>query len=312
VIYYLVTRAHRYTMADYLTSWGQSLAPTVRVVPYGALPANRALPVGTYVFSDLERLKPAQLSMLEAFRDQLARVGDDVRIVNDPIKSARRLDLLHRLHERGVNRFNAFHPSDPGRPWRYPVFVRQESQHDGSLSGLIRDEASLRELLLILTMEGHDARDLLVVEFCDTADAAGVYRKYSAFRVGDRIFPRHVLFSMSWMQKDLDLLEPAHLEELRAYCRENPHERELLAIFDAADITYGRIDYGLQGGAIQVWEINTNPLIARPPAEYAPFAQKFHQAFATVFNEAFAALDTAGRPGRRIPISWSPERAFGA
>ncbi|APR81589.1 Hypothetical protein A7982_06938 [Minicystis rosea] len=304
MIYYLVTRHHRYTMGDYLASWGRDLGAMVRVVPYGALPANRDLPAGTYVFSDLERTTALQRHLLAAVADQLA-AHPGIRLVNHPIRSLRRYELLQRLHADGSNRFAARRATDLDAPLRYPVFVRLENEHNGSLTGLIHGEPDLQRTLTVLVMEGHDPRDLLVVEHCDTADGEGIYRKYSAFRIGDRILPRHVLFSRQWMLKDVDLLEPHHVEEIRAYCRENPHEAQIRALFDAADIHYGRIDYALQDGAIQVWEINTNPLVVRPPEAYPERQHRFHGAFAAAFNEAFAALDAAVEPGTRVPITWS-------
>jgi hypothetical protein len=42
-----------------------------------------------------------------------------------------------------------------------------------------------------------------------------------------------------------------------------------LRIFDRAGITYGRIDYGLLSGRIQVWEINTNPMVIQERQKYA-------------------------------------------
>jgi hypothetical protein len=310
VIYYLCTRQHRYALADYLASWGKEMAAQVRVVPYGALPANDDLPDGTYVFADLERLTPAQRRRLAGVRDRLAAAG--ARIVNHPLASLGRADLLARLRADGLNRWGAFSPTDPARPWRYPVFVREAREHTGSLSRLVHDEAELGRVLLMLEMEGFEARDLLVVEFCETADPDGLYRKFSAFLVGGRILPRHVLFSRSWMLKDVDLLDPPHREEIRAYVRENPHEAHVRELFARAGIDYGRIDYGLLGGAIQVWEINTNPIVARPPDQYPPSTLKFHEAFAAAFNEAFSRLDAPGPPGPRIPIAWGAPAAFEA
>jgi hypothetical protein len=301
MIYYLVSRRHRYTMAEYLASWGKEIAERVTVMPYGALPTNRDLPRGTYVLSDLDRLNPLQLRVVTSVCRQLEDAG--VRLLNHPERSLGRAALLDLLAARGDNRYRAHSLSAPGQPWRYPVFVRQENEHNGSLSKLIHDEASLREVLFVLTMEGYRPEELLVIEFCDTADADGIYRKLSAFLVGDQVIPRHVLFSKNWMLKDLDLLEPAHREEIRGYVAANPHERELRELFAAAGIQYGRIDYAFLGGAIQVWEINTNPIVARPPEKYPEFAHAFHQAFATRFNEAIAAIDSPST-GPRIPIRW--------
>jgi hypothetical protein len=303
MIYYLVTDRHHYTMRQYLQSWGRDLARAVQVVPYAALPRNRELPVGTYIFSDIERLNALQRPLVSGVWEQLARAGNAVRLLNHPTRSLRRHDLLRCLHERGINRFNAFLPSEPGQPWRYPVFLRQENEHTGSLSPLLRNKEEVRQALLTLVMDGYSPRDLLVVELCDTADGEGVYRKYAAFRVGDRILPRHVLFSRSWVLKDLDLLEPSHREEVRHYCRTNPHEEQLLALFNLAGIQYGRIDYALLDGAIQVWEINTNPVVMRPPEQYPPASLPFHEAFSKVFGEALLQVDTPHLPPvERVPI----------
>jgi hypothetical protein len=301
VIYYLVTRSHAYTLSDYLGSWGQAIAAKVRVVPYGALPANRDLPRGTYVFSDIERLGPAQRPVLISLADQLARAG--LRVINHPAKSLGRHALLRRLHEAGMNEFRAFRATEIPADLRYPVFVREEAQHTGNLSSLVRDESDLSRVLFVLRMEGFDPRDLLVVEFCETRDPTGLYRKYASFRVGDRIFHRHILFSKSWVQKDLDLLEPSHILENRACFRDNPHRRDILRAFELGEIEYGRIDYGLKDGAMQVWEINTNPIVQRPPEQYDPERHAYMRKFAEVFDEALLSIDSDDTG--RIPIDWS-------
>ena len=306
MIYYLVTSQHSYTMRQYLRSWpsGQELARMVQVVPYSALPGNLDMPGGAYVFSDLERLGPRQRALAADVYERLASAGDAVRLHNHPLRSLRRFELLTHLAERGQNRFRAHRPTAPGQPWRYPVFVRHEREHTGSLSTLLRSAEEVRVVLLKLILDGHDLSDLLVVEFCDTADAEGIYRKYSAFRVGDRVLPRHVLFSRSWMLKDLDLLEPPHREEIRSYCRTNPHREEILSLFDQAGIGFGRIDYSMLDGRVQVWEINTNPLVLKAPDQYAADTLPFHDAFGQLFGEALAALNVPTSPTLRIPMGW--------
>lgn len=304
MIYFLVTARHQYTISQYLSSWGKDLAAAVQVVPYAALPDNPELHVGTYVFSDIERLNDLQRPFLADVCERLG-AARGVRLLNHPTRSLRRFQLLRRLRDWDINRFDA-HPVDaPGQPWRYPVFLRQENEHTGNLSPLLHSKEEVRRHLFNLILDGHQPRDLLVVEFCDTADERGIYRKYSAFRVGDRILPRHVLFSKSWVQKDLDILEPSHREEIREYVRTNPHEEQLRAVFDLADIQYGRIDYSLLDGAIQVWEINTNPVVMRPPERYPETSLAFHGAFAKAFGEALAAVDTRPpSPARGIPMAW--------
>lgn len=304
MIYYLVTSQHNYAIRQYLRSWGQELAKVVQVVPYSALPGNLEMPVGAYVFSDLERLETLQLTLAADVWERLAAAGEVVRLHNHPLRSLRRFELLTRLAERGQNRFRAHRPSAPGQPWRYPVFVRHEREHTGNLSPLLHSAEEVRSVLLKLVMDGLALRDLLVVEFCETADGDGIYRKYSAFLVGDRVLPRHVLFSRNWVQKDLDLLDASQREEIRAYCRQNPHEAEIRAIFREAGIDYGRIDYSLLGGELQVWEINTNPLVMRPPEEYPVETHPFHADFAARFGEALAAINVPTSPVLRVPMGW--------
>ena len=55
--------------------------------------------------------------------------------------------------------------------------------------------------------KGYRARDLLGVEFCDTSDATGLFRKYSAFLVDGEVLPRHLLFSKSWHLKKPDIAD---------------------------------------------------------------------------------------------------------
>ena len=88
---------------------------------------------------------------------------------------------------------------------------------------------------------------------------------------------------------DHRLSSDAVISEENAYLDANPHESELREIFELADIEYGRIDYGIKGGRIQVWEINTNPTVllrrhlrdARAP---------IHRRFAAAYRSALDAL----------------------
>lgn len=303
MIYYLVTAPHAYTMAGFLKYWAPQLAASVQVVPYAALPRNPDLPLGTYIFSDLERLTDAQSSVVEYVAARLQAHEPPARIMNHPARSLRRYGLLRALAERGINRFDCHRAAGQGAPWRYPVFIRVEDEHSGALSPLLRDEAGVKRALLDQVMQGTDPERLLVVEFCETVDDDGIYRKYSAHRVGDRILPRHILFSRSWVLKDTDLLDADQRQEVVEYVRSNPHADRLMEIFELAGIEYGRIDYGLLDGEIQVWEINTNPLITREPRHYGPDEMDFHRAHAARFADALLALDS-GKAGGRCDMDW--------
>ena len=97
MIYYLVTRAHAYTVAAFVQGWGKALAGRVLVAPYDALLSGQQLPSGgTYVFSDLDRLTSQDCERLGPIHD-----GLQGRVLNDPRRSLLRFELLRSLHEAG-------------------------------------------------------------------------------------------------------------------------------------------------------------------------------------------------------------------
>jgi hypothetical protein len=44
-------------------------------------------------------------------------------------------------------------------------------------------------------------------------------------------------------------------------CRATAHREKIAEVFRIAGIDYRRIDHGVKDGRIQVWEINTNPMV---------------------------------------------------
>lgn len=268
MIYYLVTRPHSYTIAAFVQGWGKALAGRVTVGLYDGLLAGGELPPGgVVIFSDLDRLAPAERAALAPVHARLPRA------LNDPTRSMLRFDLLRALHARGINRFNAYGPGEA--PARFPVFLRPDA-------GFLNKTPVLQSTLDGIP-PGH-----IAVEFCDTADAEGVYRKYGAFVVGERIVPRHLFFSRDWLVKGADLRDPAYLAEELDYVKENPHAAQLLEVCRMAHIGWGRIDYSLLDGRIQVWEINTNPLFLLPGA--ADGRDEVHRLAAQGIVEALLSL----------------------
>ncbi len=246
-----------------------------------------------YIFSDIERLSPVDRERAGVLRDTLSVAPGTRSILNDPRRSLCRYELLRLLHDRGQNAFNIYRVSERVEPKSFPVFIRREDDHRGPMSGLIDSSSALQQALDEMRKRGELREGKVVVEFADTRDADGIVRKYGAFRVGNRIIPRHVFLSRDWMLKeqamDHQLSSDAVMAEESAYLDANPHESELREIFELADIEYGRIDYGIKGGRIQVWEINTNPTIlvrhhlrgARAP---------IHRRFASAYRSALDAL----------------------
>jgi D-alanine-D-alanine ligase-like ATP-grasp enzyme len=223
-------------------------------------------------------------------------------VLNDPVWSMRRYELLRTMHDRGVNSTNVYRVTENHEPQRYPVFVRGENDHSGSQTALLHSREELQAAIEDLARRGVAREQLLITEFCDTKDGEGVYRKYSVFYVRGEVIPRHAFFGTSWMLKSPELFDQAHLDEEYAYHMANPHAEELRAIFTAARIDYGRIDYGVENGAVRVWEINTNPMISTPADATCTSRVRVQERFAPAFNRALRALATNGSAAETICI----------
>lgn len=309
MIYYLVQADHSYTMGRYLKAWGGSLDRQVRSIAYDELPERKELGAGTYIFSDIERLDPLQTDVAAQVWEQLSSSGEDFRLYNHPRHSMRRLKLLDFLARDGGNRFRAHRAASYTDNLRYPVFVRHVFEHSGALTRLLENEKDLNWALLHLVgTHGHSIRDLLIVEFCDTADSSGWYRKYSSFMIGGNVIPRHLIFGRGWQVKAPVSVDDETLqqEEIR-YLDENPHSEELRRIFEAACIEYGRVDYSVLQGNLQVWEINTNPMILQEPERFEPSQMPVQLEFARNIKDAFMAIDLQSDPSNTVPVTVSPE-----
>lgn len=265
MIHYLVTRGHdRYTMRRFRTSWAGALRDRIRILPYERLPLLGAAEPGLWIFSDLERLRPCERAAAAAHFERLSGAGPAFRVLNDPSRALARYELLRAMP---TNAFRAWRATEPLDAVRTPAFIRAAGAHDGSLSGLLRDREEIEPAIRRVLRRRWRLRreDLLVVEFLDTSDGSGTFRKYAAMRIGKALLPRHLFFSRDWVVKKAGAPDEARLREEREFLDAFPHREEVRAAFDAARIEYGRIDYAVTGGRIQVWEINTNPVLVPAP-----------------------------------------------
>lgn len=306
MIYYLVTYAHKYTLSPYLLATGRDISPKlykrVRILFYEDLTSLKYLPSGTYIFSDIERLSSAQT--VQAHSVHAALKNNGMNVVNDPLNSMRRYELLRTLFEAGINEFNIYRPTECRKPLKYPVFIRSESDHEGSSDELVADPAALDAALLSYLKAGHSREDTVIEEFCDVSEDEGIFKKYSSFRIGDHIVPAHLDFAKKWMVKDRNIIEFTEeiIAQKKLYIASNPHREELMKIFELARIQYGRIDYGLKNGRIQVWEINTNPL----HFSSRQYSRKLKQWYAHLHT---AVLSTDMQTENKAPIInpvWQP------
>jgi hypothetical protein len=259
----------------------------LRVLSYRRAMGLRRVSAGTFIFADLERLGPAEQRYATALRRAL--LDANAPILNDPVSTMRRFELLRTLYVEGLNPFNVYRASERGVPGRFPVFVHAAHDHVGPLTPLLQAPAELEQALARLHAWGHQADDLLVCEFQDTASDRGLFRKYGAHIIGDKIIPEHVFFGSDWMVKEASAITEPDLwmrEEEERYLKENPHRDQVRAVARVARIDYGRIDYSMHEGSVVVWEFNTNPLIENPDRrkEILPSTPLFYSTIAEAFT----------------------------
>jgi hypothetical protein len=318
MIHYLVTEELRFRMRWFLLV-EPALAEHLVILPYERATTEACLASGTYIFTDLEHLSAEELQAVARLRERLSALRPKVTLLNDPSRALGRYELLRALHARGVNDFNVVRVpaslgSSPPEPLHFPVFLRSEREHIGNLSDLLYSWQEVRKAVRKLIAGGkYRAEDLLIVEWCDTSDAAGVFRKYSAFVIGEKIVARHLVCSRDWLVKDFALYDPELLWEARAYVAENPHAAFLQEIAREAGVEYGRFDYAFADGRPQIWEINMNPIVITPLSVLTPprfdrittdhLSIELHRVPLRRIATALAALDGASEPTSTLAVT---------
>jgi hypothetical protein len=321
MIFFVAPVETAFTMPDYLQREdSRHLAGRIRVLTYDEVFSAGALPLGSYVFSGLDQLTPTGNDLIARGRNALTDAASGLTLLNDPARVVHRYELLRSAFEGGRNSFRVARASTLPGGLRFPVFVRSEREHTGSLTGLIHSAWQLYRELAAACIRGYRLQDLLVVEYCETVDAEGIYRKYSAFVVGDQVIPRSVTQSSAWVTKEEGRIinEEVAREELN-YVTSNPHATWLRETFHLAGTEYGRVDYGLLDGKPQLWEVNLNPTMSRHfgknPRSHRTEAQRKVLATARahhtrLFQAALLGLDVDFDPARMVSLSISaPERA---
>lgn len=320
MIYFAVDEIRTALLDHYLASqWGAQFRGRISQIAYPQLFRARTLARGAWIFTSLDALSEAELRIVH--RAQCAARDAGLPVLNPAHDALRRYDFLGVLHNKGLNDFRAFHATANLAGLRFPVFVRVENEHDGSLTPLLYNRAQLARAMAYLWMRGLAREELLVVEFCETVSADALYRKYSVLRIGDAYIPRYLHIGPHWMTKNGTRDGDDRLiDEEIAYLRENPHAEWVRKVFELAHIEYGRLDYGVRGSRPQAWEINFTPFLAADPSRPTgtpqrerlrrltrPTREHAHRAM----GEAFQRLDpgpTAGDPvGFEIPPALEAE-----
>ena len=255
MIHILTTRVHTYTHTR------EDFGEAIRVVTYDRLFSAISVPMGTWVFTDFDRLGFWELELAARVYQELKTAG--ARVLNDPALVNQRFSLLRRLKNAGMISFSVWRVEDGEMPDRYPVFLRTQSAHRGVIGDLIHDKETLKKEIDKACAEGYPAAQLMIVEYCAQPAGEGVFRKLAAYCIEDRIVPMTSVHESHWAAKygeDGIAGEGLYNEELQLI-KDNPFASDLLKACQIGHIDYGRVDFGLVEGKVEIYEINTNPTV---------------------------------------------------
>jgi tetratricopeptide (TPR) repeat protein len=289
MICFLVARGYEFTLKPVLSD---PAAPRISTLLYDETLGKRALANATYIFSDVDRLSVEDLTRAARLYRRLQEGG--CRVLNDPATVRKRFALLRGLYLAGLNPNNV-HLADEG--WskvRFPVFIRVADGHDGPLTDLIADQAELETALDAAVVAGIPRSTIVIVEYAAEPIRPGIYRKSAIHRVGERLITTINWHTSDWRVKgdQIGLADEVLLDEELSTVRENRHASQASKVFDFANIEYGRMDFGVVGGRVCVYEINTNPTIFGPGEHSIPQRVESSRLRWARYLEALHAIDT--------------------
>jgi len=289
MIVFLVSVPHAYTVRALL---GNRHGVTVDCLSYMRLSELRTLPRATYVFTDLDRLATETLRYAATVYRQLRQHG--LLVLNDPARILSRYGLLRRLFLSGFNQFNAYRVEDGTRPTRWPVFLRTEGDHIIPRPELFETWEALQRGIGEAVDQGVPFSRLLIVEFAAQPVRPGHYRKFSCFRIGQASFAHWCVDDNQWIAKigRRDITPPELYDEELRIVRENPYGPAVAAAFDVAGIEYGRADFGLVNGKVQLYEINSNPEMGFGDDHPSAVRQESYRQFTQNYFDALCTIDT--------------------
>lgn len=277
-------------------------APNIGVMSYNRLFRQKRLPLATYIFTDFDRLTSWQLELAAIGFRLLSAAG--ATVLNDPARALKRLPLLKQLHREGVNKFHAWDAASDPLPNKFPVFLRTQDAHRGVLSDLLHSETEAQAELDRALEDGFGIHNLMFVEYCAEPVSDGVFRKLSAFRVGEKIQMTMAVHESHWQAKYGEAgIASAELYEADYNSIEaNPYNDALRRVFDIARIEYGRVDFAVVDGQPQIYEINTNPHISLIDEHPFPKRLEAQSLFMERFVEALKSIEPSGDKKHMIPL----------
>jgi hypothetical protein len=268
LIVFLTNPHHRYTHRSLDGVGGLS----ARTLGYEEALGRSHLPRATYVFTDMDRLGYWELELAARLYRTLARAG--CRVLNDPALLPGRLTLLRRLYARGLNSFSAWALDEAPADLPFPVFLRTDSAHRGVLGDLISDRAALDAAVTHWLGFGIPSREIIIVEYRAKPVREGLFHKRAMFRIGERMVPSLGVFESRWCAKhgEMGIAGEALYEAEQLALERMDDAAEVRRAFEIAGIEYGRADYAVVDGRVELYEINTNPSL--PSGSDHPYAAR--------------------------------------
>lgn len=293
MIVFITTREHGYTFMSLRDGTFGFPAPRVSLATYDDLLCAREVERATYVFADLERLTPFELTIAAQFYRALTAAG--LRCLNDPARVMLRVELMAALHAAGINPFSAYRADERPRPARFPAFLRYESDHARPLTGLLADQSELDAALARLRDTGIPLLGIVAIEFCGEPYLDGLWHKWGTFRIGDVVSVDHIAVDDNWLVKYgvWEKLTDSVIADEYDAVGSNRFAGELHRAFDLGGIEFGRADHAIVGGRTVIYEINTNPGILHYVPDPKPLRLQTQQMARLRLGVALARIDTA-------------------
>lgn len=224
--------------------------------------SSLSLPQGAWVLADFDRLHPWFLEVAASRFDALVEAG--LPVLNDPRRFVSRASVIRTLYAHGINSFTCWLPAFGEVPVRFPVFLRTLAGHRGVIGDLLADAVAASSALEQALIAGFTITDLVFVEYRAAVDSnVGHFQKHAAYRIGQTVLRAMTVNDDGWMAKTGTMgraSERTYATEL-AEMTNYPHADLMRRVTDLCGCTYGRVDFGIVDGKVEVYEINTNPAI---------------------------------------------------
>lgn len=311
MVIFLYKDRHSYTHNSLINEEGFG---EIQCKSYSWLLRQKKMLKATYIFTDRERMDLWELRIYGALFNHLQNAGEAYRAINDPAKMMNRRSLLRALYLKGINGFNAYSVTEKVSPKQFPVFLRREHDHGEPFTDLLYNQQELEVALKQLQDDREPEDGVLITEYLAEPISGTLFRKLSSYRVGDETFFYHCGYGDNWLVKYFtkSSVSDAEYSSEQKMILDNAFEKVITKVFEIAQIDYGRVDFGLVDGEIQVYEINTNPM-TRPLhklslVEKPNLIQKENQRIAwEIYRKALSAVDTTDPSASFAPRFTHPD-----